>query len=278
MQSMIRQEFEIADVQGYRYPANGAYSLLLCHGFGGHGGMYDKWASFHRDRYQADIWSWDMPGFGRTGTRGHFDASDTYLALTRLVAEIPSRQDKPLFLLGSSFGVFVASAGLCIDGVFGAIGQAGVLIPGAPLLNMMRVLYTSPPMHAFLTSPIGQACWINTDEVNNADENYGDPAVAAHMKNDPDRLQAMKLGGFASLARFDPPQPLSANTKPFLMVVAEFDRMLGGLEAVRTNFSFVGGPTTLLIREGSNRHQIMLSETEWFSEQVDGWCRASLQR
>lgn len=275
---MIRQEFDIAGVHGYRYPGDGPYSVLLCHGFGGHGGMYDKWAIHHRDHFRTDIWSWDMPGFGMSGSRGHIDASATYSTLTRLVAEILSRQDKPLFLMGSSFGVFIASAGLCIEGVFGAIGQAGVLIPGAPLLTMMRALCTSPPMQAFLTSPIGQACWINTDEVNNADENYGDPTVAAHMKNDPNRLEAMKLSEFATLAGFSPPHSLSTNNKPFLMVVAEFDRMLGGLAAVRTNFNFVGGPTTLLIREGSNKHQIMLSETEWFSEQVDAWCMSSMKR
>ncbi len=275
---MTRQEFEIAGVHAYRYAGDGDYSLLLCHGFGGHGGMYDKWAYHRQGKFGADIWSWDMPGFGRTGTRGHFDAAATYAALTRLVAEIRTRQSKPLFLVGSSFGMFIASAGLCIDGVDGAVGQAGFLIPGGPALTAMRMLFASPPMQMFLASPIGQACWINTDEVNNADENYGDPAVALHMKSDPDRLVAMKLIGLATLAHFEPPQPLLKNAKPFLMVVAEFDRMLGGVDQVRANFEAVGGPTTVLIKNASDKHQIMLSETEWFSEQVDNWCKVSLNR
>ena len=275
---MKRQEFEIAGVHGYRYASDGDYSLLLCHGFGGHGGMYDKWAHHHRDTFGADVWSWDMPGFGRTGARGHFDAAGTYAALTRLVAEIRTRQSRPLFLMGSSFGMFIASAGLCIDGVDGAVAQAGFLIPGGPALSAMRMLYTSPPMQMFLASPVGQACWINTDEVNNADVNYGDPAVARHMKTDPDRLVAMKLTGLATLAHFDPPQTLSKNTKPFLMVIAEHDRMLGSVDQVRANFEAVGGPTTLLVKKGSDKHQIMLSETEWFSEQVDAWCKTCLNK
>lgn len=274
---MTRQEFDIAGVHGYRYKGEGAYSLLLCHGFGGHGGMYDNWAYHHRDEYGADVWSWDMPGFGRTGKRGHFDAAETYVALSRLVAEIKSRQSRPLFLVGSSFGMFIASAGLCIEGVDGAVAQAGFLIPGGPALTLMRALYTSPPMQLFLASPVGQASWINTDEFNNADENYGDPAVARHMKTDPNRLIAMKLTGLATLARFDPPQPLSANTKPFLMVVAEHDRMLGGIDQVQANFAAVGGPTRLLVRQGSDKHQIMLSETAWFSAEVDAWCRSALK-
>jgi len=274
---MTRETFDVAGVQAYRYPGDGPYSLLVCHGFGGHGGMYDRWAVHHRDHYGIDIWSWDMPGFGQTGERGHFDAPAAYEALNRLVVEVRSHRKEPLFLLGSSFGAFIASAGLCIDGVDGAIAQAGMLIPGGPALTMMGALYGSPPMRAFLASPAGQACWINTDELNNADENYGDPAVAEQMRTDPDRLVAMKLSGLATLAGFAPPRPLSGNTKPFLLVVAEFDRMLGGIDQVRANFDAVGGPTSLLIKPGSNKHQLMLSETEWFSSQIDAWCRTCLQ-
>jgi len=275
-QESARQDLDIAGVHGYRYKGDGDYSVLICHGLGGHGGMYDQWAFHHRNRYGADVWSWDMPGFGRTGVRGHFDADATFDALNRVIAEIRARQDKPLFLLGSSFGVFAAAAGLCIDGVDGAVAQAGVLIPGGPTLMGMRALFSSPSMQMFLATSVGQACWINTDEINNADENYGDPVVAHQMRSDPDRLVAMKLSGFATLAQFEPPQPLAANAKPFLMLVAEFDRLLGGVDQVRSNFSTVGGPTTLLVKEGSDKHQLMLSETVWFSDQVDAWCRASL--
>jgi pimeloyl-ACP methyl ester carboxylesterase len=235
--------------------------------------MYDKWAYHHRDVFRADIWSWDMPGFGRTGTRGHFDAAAAYTSLAGLVAAIKSRQNKPLFLLGSSFGMFIATAGLAIEGIDGAAAQAGILVPGGPALTMMRALYSSPPMQAFLASPVGQACWVNTDEVNNADVNYGDPVIARHMKTDPERLLAMKLSGLATLANFEPAEPLLQNTKPFLLVVAEHDRMLGGIEQVKANFDAIGGPTRLLIKQGSDKHQLMLSETEWFSSQLDAWCR-----
>lgn len=271
-----RQQLEIAGAHGYRYQGDGDYSLLICHGLGGHGGMYDPWAFHHRDTYGADVWSWDMPGFGHTGERGHFDAATTIQALARVVAEIRDCRHQPLFLVGSSFGVFAAAAGLGIDGVDGAVAQAGVLIPGGPTLMAMRALYSSPPMQAFLASPVGQACWINTDEINNADVNYGDPVVARHMKTDPDRLVAMKLSGLATLAGFEPSQPLSTNTKPFLMLVAQFDRMLGGLDQVRSNFAGVGGPTTLRVKENSDKHQLMLSETAWFSHEVDAWCRTAL--
>lgn len=174
----IRQEFEIAGVHGYRYAGDGPYSVLICHGLGGHDGMYDKWAIHHRETFGTDVGSWDMPGFGRTGVRGHLDAAAMIEAL--------------------------------------------------------------------------------------------------QMHSDPDRLVVMKLSGLATLPEFDPPKPLAENTKPFLMLVAEFDRLFGGIEQVKSNFAVVGGPTTLVVKDGSDKHQLMLIETAWFSQQIDAWCMVNL--
>ncbi len=266
-------EFDVDGIHTYRYESDGDYALLICHGGGGWGGMYGDWAIPFRDKYGPDIWSWDQVGFGQTGKRGYFDAPATYDAMKRLIAEIRKHHDKPIFTLGSSFGCLMATSSLCIDELAGAIAFCSYLVTGGPSQIGMRQMFAQPAMEAFVSSPLGQACWIDLDQLIDWEKNYGDREAGRKIKENPQHLSKMHLSGYRSLAMWDPPKPLAQNTKPYLMMVAENDPMLGGVENVRKNFETIGGPTELMVKEGSPYHQIMFFESEWFSSSVDSWCR-----
>lgn len=66
---MRRIEFKLGDIHSYRYEGDGPYALLICHGAGGWGGMYDAFCHPYAEMTQADIWCWDAPGFGQSGTK-----------------------------------------------------------------------------------------------------------------------------------------------------------------------------------------------------------------
>ena len=66
---MRRIEFNLGNIHAYRYEGNGPYALLICHGAGGWGGMYDAFCFPYAEQTQADIWCWDAPGFGQSGPK-----------------------------------------------------------------------------------------------------------------------------------------------------------------------------------------------------------------
>jgi len=54
----------------YRYPSEDAtYALVISHGLGGHGGIYDRFCQHHLEK-GAEIWSYDAPGHGRSTRLG----------------------------------------------------------------------------------------------------------------------------------------------------------------------------------------------------------------
>ncbi|MGE0387236.1 MAG: alpha/beta hydrolase [Gammaproteobacteria bacterium] len=269
-----RTEFDVDGIHAYRYAGDGDYAILICHGGGGWGGMYDEWAYPYREQYRADIWSWDQVGFGRTGRRGHADAPASYRALQRMIEEIRTHHAKPIFTLGSSLGCLMASASLCLDGVAGAVAQCSYLVAGGPAHRQSRALFENPAMKAFMGSALGKACWVDLDQLIDWEKNYGSAQAGRRIMENPNHLSMMHLAGHESMAMFEPPFPLSQNRKPFMMMVAEHDPMLGGIEHVRENFQSVGGPTELIVKEGSHYHQLMFFHREWFSGTMDRWCRA----
>ena len=65
---MQRQEQVVGDTFVYRFTGeNPKYALVISHGLGGHGGIYDQFCAYHAAQ-GVDIWSYDAPGHGRSAT------------------------------------------------------------------------------------------------------------------------------------------------------------------------------------------------------------------
>ena len=268
-------EFKLGQFHTYHYETDVEspdYALLLCHGGGGWGGMYDPFVLPYVQKHDIDVWAWDQPGFGQTGTRGDFDFEVAREGLQALEAEIRSQHDKPIFVMGNSFGGAIASSALFDDSVQGVVVSASPLIMGSPTLQKARQMFASPPMQGFLNSPMGSNAFLDLDAAINWDENYGDPKAAREIVAHPLHQGRMRLSGWASIALWEPPRPLAENKKPMLMIFAERDPMLPGVDALKKEFDAVGGPTEMIVRD-TDKHQLMLFDTEWTIGALDGWFR-----
>ena len=275
-----RIEYKLGSTHTYHYeayePDEVEYALLLCHGGGGWGGMYDDFCYPYIEKHKVDIWAWDQPGFGQTGNRGHFDMDVAYAALQDVVKEIRTQHDKPIFVMGNSFGGAVSSASLYIDEVAGAVATATTLVMGTQVSVGLSMMLDNPVMDGFLSTPFGQASYVSLDEMINWEENYGDPKRGREICEHPQHQGSLRLSSWSSIAKWKLPHPIAENKKPFMLIVAERDPMIpGGVDSVNAVFEGVGGPTKLVVRD-SDKHQLMLFDTDWFIEQLDSWCKDSM--
>ena len=67
------------ELHAFRYTGDDPkYGLVISHGLGGHGGIYDRFCEHHAPK-GVDIWSYDAPGHGRSTTnrpRGQWQMSE----------------------------------------------------------------------------------------------------------------------------------------------------------------------------------------------------------
>ena len=272
---MRRREFDRNGVHTYRYAREQPdYALLICHGGGGWGGMYDRFCYPFAER-NVDIWSLDLPGFGRTGERGVFTADEQHRAVAALAREIRKAHDRPIFCLGSSLGAYHASAASYLEEVHAVIVSASPILCDGPMVQGMAQLFGGQPVQALLNAPrIGDGLILDLDKVIDWEKNYGDLETARAIVADPNHTGQIMLKSWASMMCWKPPRPLAENTKPFFFMIAEHDP-LAPLETTKPTFDAVGGPTELKVFK-TDKHQIMLFHTEEYSEILDEWCRRQL--
>lgn len=263
----------------YETETDSPYSLLICHGGGGSGGIYDDFCLPFIEATRADVWSWDHPGFGMSGVRGEWTFEEAYNGIKAVIAEIKAQHDKPIFVLGSSFGAVIASACAYLDDVAGVIIQGSFLAVGTPLYEQMTSLFSNPAMDLFLGSPFGQASLLPLDKMINWEENYGGVQKAREITQSPQHTGEVKLQSFASSFSWKgAPYPMSKNTKPFAIIIAERDPMLvsgGGPDAAQSVIESIGGPTKLTVKD-SDKHQLMLFHTDWFIQELHGFITSHL--
>lgn len=272
---MRRIEFKLGDIHSYRYEGDGPYALLICHGAGGWGGMYDTFCHPYAEMTRADIWCWDAPGFGQSGAkRGQFTFAETHEGLQSLIAEIRRCHDKPIFVLGSSLGGLIGSTAFYEDEVRGVIIQASPIAVGTPGYEMTKKLLNNPTMEAFLGTPFGKSATISFDEIVDWENNYGDAKTGREVMAHPLHTDRVRLASMASLYSWEAPHPLSENNKPFLQMYAGRDPIFppGACQALYEN---VGGPKEQVVFD-SNHHQLMLFHTEEFCDKLASWCSRNL--
>ena len=267
---MKRTEFDLDAIHAYRYECvEPDYALLIVHGGGGWGGMYDNFAYPYGER-NVDIWSLDLPGFGQSGRRGVFTADEQHEAVARLVREIRARHDRPIFVLGSSMGGYYSSAASFLPEVAGVVVSASYLLCGD--LGPLTGLVAEPAVQQLLNAPrIGDCFYLDVDQMIDWEKDYGDAEMGRKFQADPNHTGRMSMKSWASMYTWQPPGDLADNAVPFLFIVAARD-VLAPMEAVRSAYDSVGGPKELEIID-SDKHQVMLFHREEYSDALDDWCR-----
>lgn len=264
------------ELHAFRYTGeNPKYAIVISHGLGGHGGIYDIFCEHHCAK-GADIWSYDAPGHGRSTTnrpRGQWTMDEWAQASRDWAAHVKKTTGLPVFTLGSSLGVAAAISARDEPAVSGVICMGSLAVPGSPLLVEPSAPWRSDEVKAVLAQ-IGRGAALNIDSFFNFDNDYGYIGAAEQKKLDPYNTWTYDLASWASLFQYDPPQPLDQNTKPVLYTAGEKDE-LAPAEALQFMAASIGGPVQLEIFPDAG-HQLMLFETEKFSDVVHKFCLANI--
>ncbi len=264
------------ELHAFRYTGpDPKYALVISHGLGGHGGIYDIFCEHHAAK-GADIWSYDAPGHGRSTTnrpRGQWTMDEWAQASRDWAAHVKKKTGLPVFTLGSSLGVAAAISARDEPSVSGVICMGSLAVPGSPLLAVPGAPWRSDEVKAIIAQ-LGRGAALNIDSFFNFDKDYGYVGAAEQKKLDPYNTWTYDLASWASLFQYDHPEPLDQNTKPILYTAGEKDELAPGpaLEAMAAG---IGGPVQVEIFPDAG-HQLMLFETGKFSDTVHKFCLANI--
>ncbi len=260
------------EIHAHRYRGEAAqYALVISHGLGGHGGIYDRFCEHHAGR-GVDIWSYDAPGHGRSTTnrpRGTWTMDEWAQASRDYAAHVHETTGLPVFVLGSSLGVAASISAIDSPAVAGAILMGSLAVPGAPLLKERSAPWRSSEV-AEVIAQIGRGARLDIATFFDFDVDYGYAGATEQKKLDPYNTWSYDLASWASFFQYDPPQPLADNEKPILYAAGEKDA-LAPLAAIELMVSDFGGPVTIEIVADAP-HQLMLFATETFSDLVHSFC------
>ncbi|MEY4175940.1 MAG: hypothetical protein RI900_3105 [Actinomycetota bacterium] len=261
---MERTEHVIGQVFAYRYRSpEPDHALLICHGLGGHGGIYDPFCAAYASAHGGDVWSIDLPGFGRStsaGRRGAFTATQWVEATSEVARHIRLTTGLPVVAKGSSLGVFAASGALLASDSIDAAVLMGMAVAGAGALVPGR------PPHPFSTeagqqilAEYGSNAVVKIDRMVDFDVDYGYAGAAEEKRRDPLNTWEIDLGSFATIFTYAPATAWADNSKPILFTVGENDP-LSPPERVRFVAQLLPCATEVYVHpEGV--HQLMLFHT-----------------
>lgn len=258
---MKREEHVVGGAFAYRFPgASPDHALVICHGTGGHGGIYDVFGEQYANT-GADVWSIDLPGFGRsasTGRRGKFTVDEWVAATVGLVEHVSDSTGLPVVVLGSSLGALPASGALVSSDLIEAAVLMGSSFGGVRGKNSP---WRSADGQAILAM-LGETATVQIDRLVNFDIDYGYAGAGAEKKRDPLNTWEFDLASWASLDLYDPPIGPEQNTKPVMFAVGENDP-LSPPSRVQETADQVGGPVEVFIQP-QGVHQLMLFHTADF--------------
>ena len=271
---MQRTEHIIEGTFAYRFEGpNPDHALLVIHGMGGHGGIYDEFCGHHASR-GVDVWSVDLPGHGRSAMasrQGRWTVDEWVEACAKVAAHIYDRTGLPVFAKGSSLGVMPA---------YGVVG-ASEHVAGAILMG-----YAVPGTDAALQSPwrtpdgrrilaeVGETARFDIRRFLDLDEDYGYKGALEQKETDPLNSWYFDLASYATLYTYDPVVAPADNTSPILFMVGENDP-IAAPAIVRAVAALVGGPVEVYEHSGGV-HQLMMFHTREYSPIVAEWCRRQL--
>ncbi|MBW2496424.1 MAG: alpha/beta fold hydrolase [Planctomycetota bacterium] len=274
---MKRSEHRIGDLHASRYEVPEAeYAFLIVHGMGGHGGIYEEFCEHHCAAAACEIWTFDLPGHGRsTGERGDWRIEDAIAGTLRMVEEVDRKSGKPVFLLGSSMGSSIGLYSLNeSDRIRGAVFMGAAI----PCLEPLRDAYAflRAPAVEQLTGFFGNTLRLDLDRYLDFETVYGDPEVARAKKQDPLNAWLYGFKDYVDFLTFEPRVAPSGNRKPILVAVGEEDPLFGP-EATKQVVDQIGGPVELHVQP-RGVHQLMLFHTEAFSKLIDDWVLTQLRK
>lgn len=126
------------EIHCFRYTdAEPSYALVVAHGLGGHGGIYNAFCEHHAAR-GAELWCYDAPGHGRSTTnrpRGTWTMEEWAQASRDWATHVHERTGLPVFTLGSSLGVAASISAIDSPAVTGAILMGSAAVPGQQRLR-----------------------------------------------------------------------------------------------------------------------------------------------
>ena len=201
------------------------YALVLSHGIGAHGGIYDVFCTHHAAK-GVEIWSYDAPGHGRSTTtrpRGQWTMAEWVDASARFAEHIKGKTGLPVFTLGSSLGVAAAYGALYSDAIVGAILMGSPAIPSSPIMRMRGAPWRTEAVQQAI-SMTGRAARLDVGILFNFDEDYGYAGAGEQKRLDPWNTWSYDLASWASLFTYDPKVPVGENRKPILVSSGENDR------------------------------------------------------
>ncbi|WP_225728342.1 MULTISPECIES: alpha/beta hydrolase [unclassified Nocardia] len=272
---MRREEHIVGDTFTYRFADPAAdHVLLVQHGIGGHGGIYDTFAAHYAD-LGAEVWCMDAPGHGRScvGRRaGQFTLEEWIEAALRLTDHIRTTTGLPVFIKGSSLGASAAYGAYAASEAFAGAILMGFAIPSSPLIPADNPFRTTT--FEQMIAKFGPALRFDIEQSIDFDTDYGFPGAGRQKHQDPLNTWTYDLSSWASIARYDPAVPLSANTKPILFAVGEKDPIFTPAMA-QTVVDATGGPVDFHIHPGGV-HQLMLFHTADYAQVVRTWCHKQL--
>ncbi|BAN02018.1 alpha/beta hydrolase [Ilumatobacter coccineus] len=255
--------------------ADAKYALVVSHGLGGHGGIYNTFCEHHAAR-GAELWCFDAPGHGRSTPnqpRGTWTMDAWAQASRDWATHVHELTGLPVFTLGSSLGVSAAISAIDAPAVTGAILMGSAAVPGHPLLEGPSAPWRSDEVKAVLEQ-VGRAARLDIPTFFDFDVDYGFQGAAEQKKLDPYNTWSYDLASWASFFQYEPPQPLADNTKPVLYAAGEKDPNVTP-DVIRMIADGIGGPVTVEIFP-DGVHQLMLFETEAFSTLVHDFCIANI--
>lgn len=263
------------ELHAFRYKGeNAKFALVVSHGLGGHGGIYDIFGE-HMSSLGAEVWCYDAPGHGRSTTnrpRGQWTMDEWAQASRDWAAYVHKLTGLPVFTLGSSLGVAAAISAIDAPDVTGVICMGSAAVPGSPLVKMMGAAWRSDDIKAVMAQ-MGRGLRVDIAAFFDFDKDYGYVGAADQKKKDPYNTWSYDLSSWVSIFDYDPPEALADNKKPVLYTMGSEDSLIS--EAQMTAIAgTIGGPVETQVFEGAG-HQLMLFETEKFCKRVFDFCTAN---
>lgn len=268
---MQRETHVLGEIFAHRFRGpDPTYALVISHGVGGHGGIYDKFCVQHAQA-GADVWAYDAPGHGRSTTtrpRGQWTLAEWAEACVRYAEHVKAETGLPVFTLGSSLGVAAAFSALHSDAVAGAVLMGSPAVPSGPALTAAGAVWRTEGAGRLLQS-MGRSARLDVGLLFNFDEDYGYAGAGEQKRLDPFNTWSYDMSSWASLFTYDPKIPASRNAKPVLVSCGGKDPNFPKPVMEATAKAIAGPVEFYCLEEGG--HQLMLFHTEVYSGVVRDW-------
>ena len=265
----------LGELHAFRYCSKTPnHALVISLGFGAHGGIYDSFCTYYAETKEADIWSDDAPGHGRSTRsirpRGQFEFAEWAQAGVDFATYVKQETGLPVFLLGSSFGAAAAYSGAYAEAVTGSIIMGSAFVPGGPFTAKIRAPLKSEATQTVI-KVLGHGARIDVDLTFDLDEDYGIEGASEMKHADPWNTWSYDLSSWASVITYDPIVPIEQNEKPILLVGGEKDPSFPP-EVIKATAAAIAGPVECIIMPNAT-HQMMIYHTEDFSEVLEAFVK-----